>query len=325
MFSSLLACLLPLTSLALPPQVNAAALERLRAAAEASKSSTLIVSYDGEIIGEWYFDGPPRLIETQSVTKAVSALVFGAAAGDDALRLLDEPVAKWFPEWRQGRKARIKVRDVLAHTTCLQDTQSSADEVAPAPDAVQLAIAAELDCAPGTEFRYSNKASNLLAGVSVRAFGTPIDVLAETRLFGPLGVRDYIWQRDKAQNPYIMGGLMLTARDMLKIGELVLRRGRWNGSRQFSEAWRGALAQPGPYDHHGLFWWLVRPRHFPLGPKAPAEDGAVVARGWRGQYILVSPSRGLVAVRQYDIRRGTADPSVEFENFERLALDLVRP
>lgn len=66
-----------------------------------------------------------------------------------AITSIDDPVFKYYPEWRQGQKQNITLRHVLTHTSGLQDPGNSSD-VERSPDAVRLALAAELSDPAGT-------------------------------------------------------------------------------------------------------------------------------------------------------------------------------
>src|SRR5690606_2836438 len=162
-----------------------AAIER---AGTDSHSDSLLVIRDGEVLLERYRDGEPAPIELMSATKSVVAIGIGLLLAQDHLESLDAPVSTWYPEWRQGRKADITVRMLLDHSSGLQNTPNAGAEIYPAPDVVQLALAAELDSAPGDRFAYNNKATNLLAGVVAQASGQPMDEYLAEHLFAPLGI-----------------------------------------------------------------------------------------------------------------------------------------
>ncbi|WP_024891672.1 serine hydrolase domain-containing protein [Luteimonas huabeiensis] len=240
------------------PGPAAQALETIARHAAESRSDAVLIVRDGEVLFE-RGSADPEPIELMSATKSVVALGIGLLLADGLLESLDAPVATWFPEWRQGRKREITVRMLLDHTSGLQNAPNAGAEIYPAPDVVQLALAAELDAAPGETFSYNNKATNLLAGVVARASGRPLDVYLGERLFAPLGIRPGAWYRDEAGNPHAMAGLPLTARDAARLGQLLLDDGRLpDGTRLLPEGFVEALWRPGPRsDQVGLLWWRV--------------------------------------------------------------------
>lgn len=243
---------------AVPASVAQAVDAMARAGAD-SHSDTLLVMHDGEVLLEHYGAGERGPIELMSATKSVVALGVGLLLADGHMESLDAPVATWFPEWRQGRKGDITVRMLLEHTSGLQNSPNAGAEIYPAPDVVQLALAAELDSAPGEEFAYNNKATNLLAGVIARASGQPMDDYLRARLFVPLGIEPGDWHRDAAGNPHAMAGLPLTARDAAKLGQLLLDDGRLpDGTRLLPEGFVTALWAPSAHSERvGLLWWRL--------------------------------------------------------------------
>lgn len=252
----------PVPAPALPPAA-VDALGAIERAATESHSDALLVLRDGEVLLERYGadddGGQAGPIELMSATKSVVALGIGLLLADGHLESLDAPVSTWFPEWRQGRKADITVRMLLDHTSGLQNSPNAGAEIYPAPDVVQLALAAELDSAPGEEFAYNNKATNLLAGVIARASGQPMDEYLRARLFAPLGIEPGDWHRDQAGNPHAMAGLPLTARDAARLGQLLLDDGRTgDGTRLLPEGFADELLAPSARSERvGLLWWRL--------------------------------------------------------------------
>ena len=364
-----IAYVLPAFAIDLTPAAEAA-LQRILDGGRDSHSDAVLVLKDGRELGHHYRGGtPPGPIELMSATKSIVALGIGQLIGQGRIKSLDQPVADFYPEWRQGRKRDITVRMLLSHTSGLQNVPMAPVEIYPAPDAVQLALAVELDHAPGEGFSYNNKATNLLAGIIGKASGKPMDVFFREGLFAELGVVPGPWEKDRAGNPYAMAGLPLTAADAAKIGHLVLERGNWHGKQLVPADYIDAMLSPGQAldPSSGLLWWL-RPAwmHFSFDPdslamlreKGVSEDlvqtlgrvlegarfdgpnalmaglserlgedmsrireelvgehrigpyrlfeiergpiAAYEAQGYLGQYIVVVPSAGLVAVRQIE-------------------------
>lgn len=235
-----------------------AALASIRDGARASKSDAVLVMRGADVLLEEYRDPDETYFELMSVTKSVVALAIGALLTDGKLTSIDAPVADFYPEWKQGRKAQITIRMLMNHTSGLQDNPNASVEVYPAPDFVQLALAAELTTDPGTTFFYNNKAMNLLAGIVQKASDQSMDAYLLDRLFTPMAIKPGPWMKDRAGNPHSMAGLPLTARDLAKIGRLVLDHGRYAGRRLIAEAFIDDMLRPSPHlDRYGLLWWRV--------------------------------------------------------------------
>ena len=88
---------------------------------------------------------------------------------------------------------------------------------------------------------------------------------------------------------------------MCRIAYLMLRKGKWNGKQVISESWvkeitspQSTLQEVGPdgYFSYGYMWWLFdkHSKYF-----TGVYDGAYMACGSHGQYMLVLPKLDLVA------------------------------
>ncbi|MBI2930057.1 MAG: beta-lactamase family protein [Planctomycetes bacterium] len=239
--------------------IDKTALDALVKRAGELDTDALIVMKDGEVVLEKWFDGEPRRIESMSVTKSIVSMAVGRLLATGKLASLDEPVHTWYPEWRQGRKRRITVRHLLTQSSGLQADPMTGSEIDGSPDVVQLALCAELADEPGTKFFYSNKASNLLAGIVQRAAGRRLDLLMKEEVFAPLGITDVEWMLDAAGNPYAMWGLRIRPADLAKLGQLMLEEGCWKGREILSREWvREAVSPSAVSDFYGHLWWLVK-------------------------------------------------------------------
>ncbi|MET0934934.1 MAG: serine hydrolase [Luteibacter sp.] len=286
---------LPLHAAGLDPAGNKA-LSRIIDGGRRSHSDALVVWQDGKEIGHYYRGGKPAgPIEAMSVTKSVVALGIGQLIGTGQITSLDQPVADFYPEWRQGQKKDITIRMLMDHTSGMQATPRTDVEVYPAPDAIQLALAAELSRKPGSDFFYNNKATNLLSGVIEKASGKPMDVFFNDGLFKDLGIHAGAWARDKAGHPYGMSGLNVTAEDLAKLGQLVMDHGAWHGKQPVLASFVDELVQPGGDRETALLWWRwPQWNHFDEDLSVPAmlrkrgvpeETVTTLERGLRGKHF----------------------------------------
>ncbi|HVY46126.1 MAG TPA: serine hydrolase domain-containing protein, partial [Minicystis sp.] len=236
--------------------LDPAALDALRRRASVTHSDALVVMRDGKVVVDERFGHPDGRIETMSVTKTIVALVVGRLVADGRIASIDEPIATFFPEWRQGQKRRITIRHLLEMTSGLQ-AQRTTEEIYASPDFVQLALAAELTSEPGAKFFYNNKAANLLAGVVRVAAGKRLDLVAREELFAPLGIDDVGWTLDRAGNPHAMSGLELRPLDLARVGQLMLDGGRAGDRQVLPASWIAAMTSPSSRNpDYGLLTWL---------------------------------------------------------------------
>jgi CubicO group peptidase (beta-lactamase class C family) len=233
-----------------------APLDHLLTRSEETATDALIVVADGRVVVEKRFGRPPKRIETRSVTKSVVALAIFALVADGRIRSLDVPLSTFFPEFAEGKKAAITLRHVLTHTTGLAHGKSDADALNAADDRLAFARALPVRRRAGIRFAYSNEATQLLAGVVETAAGQPLDVYADERVLERIGIHGAPWSRDHAGKVQSYYGLRLTARDLARIGLLLLGEGEWKGREVIPGTLiREATAPTKTSLSYGLLFW----------------------------------------------------------------------
>ena len=167
---------------------------------------------------------------------------------------------------------------------------------------------------PGLTWRYNNGSAEVAGAVVKKAAGKPLGRFAKEVLFDPLGVDDWEWGTMANGDPGASWGLRLRLRDLAKIGQLVLDRGRWHGQRILPETWISIMTAPHivrPKTTYGFLWWLGREA---VNGK---EVDIISGSGWGGQSISVVPSLGLVVA----VNAGVYD--FEGQGSQNIASDTV--
>ncbi len=296
----------------------------------------VVIARHGDIIYEDYFRGtqPDDLHQVQSVTKSVGSALVGIAHRQGKLQLdqgLDEFFGELYP-MTQGSyrdKADITVEQVLQQRHGIQwdeaqtdyrDPQNPANQLVNASDWYDFVLTRPMDAAPGTRFSYSTGASTLMSRFIRVASGMGPEAFAMQELFAPLGIDSVHWEGFSEDgrgtgltdwpNPDgdapLGFSLWLSARDMVKFGELYLRGGVYNGRRILDSSWVDAswtkysnasnsdeFEQPGW--GHGYQWWIATVDD-PLG----RHWNVFFASGWGSQVIFIIPELDLVMVTTAD-------------------------
>ncbi len=315
MFRAALAFLILLLAFA-PAQAAAPSQAACDAAAAFStprRGASVLVLYQGRVVCESYAGegAADHGMEIWSGTKSFTG-VMAAAAVQDGLLTLDEPVANTLPEWRTDpMKARVTIRQLLSLTSGLPGGR-----IGRAPGYAE-AVAMSLNAEPGTLFQYGPAPFQVFGEVMKRklaAAGLDPDPLAylNRRILDPIGLVPTDWRRTLAGDPLMPQGAVLTAREWAKFGEFVRMGGAWGGRQlvdpqAFGELFVGSAAHPG----YGLSWWLPHPAKVPDVVTASTDMGVnadrlpkdlVVAAGAGDQRLYVIPSLGLTIVRQASFR-----------------------
>lgn len=260
------------------------------AAGEAGLIHSLLVAADGELVLEQYFHGytAEDLHRTMSVTKSVSSLLTGIAVDRGLIPGVEEPICSYIPGFRQD----IILKHLLTMSMGIGWTDEEAEKTHLTGEDFFGEISVRSASAdPGTGFRYVNPDVNLLSGVIHSSTGLYPDQFAEQYLFQPLGIEEYDWSYGADRGHLLMdGSLHLRPRDMMKIGQLVLNRGSWSGTRVISEEWLNESFEPGwrvdDVFSYGYLWWLSEVNGSPV----------ILASGWGSQFIAVIPDARLVIV-----------------------------
>lgn len=240
-------------------------LDSLVMKARATHSDGLYLIQGDKVLVEEYFDTPKTPTYIASVGKALVSIAIIKLLSDGKIKSIDQPVADFYPEWRQGLKKTITLRMILSHTSGLQNERNTRLEIETGPegegeDLVQLALAAELTDTPGTVYRYNNKAICLLPGIIAKASGKRMDSYFEEVFFKPMGIIKFRWRKDKAGTPHGHSAFDLLPADLAKFGQLMVNRGVYKSRRYIEERWIDSATVPSqsinPYI--GLTWQLSR-------------------------------------------------------------------
>ncbi|MFC5523279.1 serine hydrolase domain-containing protein [Polaromonas jejuensis] len=258
---------------------------------------SFLVIKDGKLIYERYSKGLTRdhNYELYSITKNVTALAAGVLVDEGRTRL-DEKVATVLTKARPDLKSAfadkesIELRHVLSMSTGLVYNFKPTDDPIyyGAPDRLKLAAETAPKRRPGEEFDYTD-VNPILASATLGAdAGMPLQDFAEQKIFKPMGMKHYAWERADDKGLVSSGwGLRLRAVDMAKVGMLALSGGRWDGKQLVSQAWMRTMTAPASAPFYGLYWWIN---------DIVSTEPEVHAMGFKGQFIVALPERNTVVV-----------------------------
>jgi CubicO group peptidase (beta-lactamase class C family) len=204
----------------------------------------VLVSQRGELQAERYYQSDAaEYLEIQSATKGVISTLVGIALTKGDLKSLDQTLGELLPQHRSAMSqssAGTSVRQLLTMTA---GWTTDYDPEPAKPQLVRRVLRAGPDGDPGT-FAYSDIGPHLLSAVMAQATGMSTLAYARRELFDPLGIdsqpafegpvadvdepdvvnmNSFRWLRDPDGVHAGPFGLALTARDMIKIGELWLK------------------------------------------------------------------------------------------------------
>ena len=278
----------------------------------------VLVQQSGDLKYEAYFDGytADSLHDTRSAFKSVTSLLVGIALDKGYLKSVDTPLLDFFPDFTPTdlRQQQISLRHLLEMKGGLRAEEFYGigpyleDEMSETDNWVQYALQVPLKDQPGLNFSY-NSCEPLLVGAALsHAVETSIMDFSKEHLFAPLGITRYRWTITPAGYGMTAGSFFMSPRDMVKLGELVLREGKWQGQTIISAPWiRTSTRCLTPIDfsfvrysrmdnaelqsaRYGYYWYKERLRYREI------DTVVLFASGNGGQYIMILPDWDMVVV-----------------------------
>jgi CubicO group peptidase (beta-lactamase class C family) len=296
------------------------AMEQAVQSGQFKKIGSVLIARHGKLVYEKYFDGDAATQrDTRSATKSITDILVGLAIQQKRLSGVDARVLALLPERarrlqnRDPRKDTMTVEDLLTMSSPLEcddwnDASRGNEErmyliedwaqfILDLPMRGQMKIG-EHPAPPkyGRDFHYCTGGVFVLSEVLGKTTGVRADRYAQQQLFTPLGIQpqNVTWVYSPLDIPQTGGGLRLTGPDLLKVSQLYLNGGKWNGKQLINEAWVKTSTTPHAQiddaTDYGYLWWL---KTFKSGDKGYP---AFFMTGNGGNKVLGFPSLDMAVV-----------------------------
>ena len=129
------------------------------------------------------------IFDIASLTKVVATTTAIMQLSDRGLLNIDDPVAKYWPEFGQNGKAGLTLRQLLTHTSGLRVEINPRARWSDYQGALEAIAMDRPFHPPGTEFRYSDVNFIVLGEIVRRVSGQPLEVYCTEKIFKPLKMR----------------------------------------------------------------------------------------------------------------------------------------
>ncbi len=243
--------------------------------------------------------GPDTLHDVRSVSKSVTALVYGIALHQGRVPLPSDPLLRQFPEYpdlaADPERARLTVEHALTMSLGLEwredppyNSPANAEiAMELAPDRYRYVLERPVLGPPGARWSYCGGATALLGRLIADGTGRTLPQYAREALFEPLGIDSFEWMAGPDGVASAASGLRLTPRDLARIAQLVLAEGEWDGRRLVPASWIQAIGTPrlrtewGP--EYGYHWYI----------ETVAGHRLVSGQGNGGQRVIAVPGLDL--------------------------------
>jgi CubicO group peptidase (beta-lactamase class C family) len=277
---------------------------------------SLLIARHGKLVLEEYFYGFDRARphDMRSAGKTLAPVLLGIARDHGADVNPSSPLYSFFPQYKpfanwDERKGQVTVRDVMTMTAGLacddnnEDSPGNEDVMqgqTKQPDWYKYTLDLPMAGSPGGSHAiYCSADLNLVGGVVRQATGRWLPEFFEMNFAGPLQMDRYYLNLMPTEEAYTGGGAYLLPRDQLKLGQLYLNGGLWNGRRVVSKEWtiestaRHSTFAPNlkdePQHDYGYGW---HERNFIKVGDRVFRD--YLAGGNGGQLIIVIPDLDMV-------------------------------
>jgi CubicO group peptidase (beta-lactamase class C family) len=286
----------------------------------------LLVSQGGKLLLEHYGEGddeaeaqgrlgniafgPDVPHDLRSVSKSMVALAYGIALAADKVPPPEAKLYEQFPQYsdlaREPGRDRLTIHHALSMTLGLDwdeltlpygDPRNAEDAMEEAPDRYRFILERPIVLAAGEKWSYCGGATALLSHLITKGVGESALAYCGRVLFDPLGFGPVGWAKGRDGEYRAASGLRLLPRDLLKIGQLVLAGGVWNGRQVVPGDWVKRAITPAVTiadgRRYGYHWYLGA---YPVGPSQRWQrwTGGI---GWGGQRLYVFPELDLVVAQ----------------------------
>lgn len=295
---------------------------------ELPRLHSLLISHRGELLFEQYYAGrdASQPANLKSASKSIMSTLVGLALQHGYIDSIDQSLIDFFPEYRgsdlESTVSGISISHLLTMQAGLASTSGrNYGRWVASRNWVDAALKSPQVAAPGTRMIYSTGSTHLLSAIITRATGMSAKDFAQRYLADPLDFRMAYWSRDP-QGIYFGGNDMeITPRQMLRIGELYLNEGMYQGERVLNPEWVRASHQPhaesprGEGRHYGYGWWL----------RDMASLQVPLAWGYGGQFIFVVHEFDLVIVVTSDSNPGPQRGPHMRAVYDLVEYDILQP
>lgn len=310
---------------------------------EIAGADALIVLHRGRVVHERYYAGmkPHDWHSVNSVSKSFVGLLAGELIASGEIDPA-APAHRYLPELAGTALGDARISELLdmlvqfqfglnqPHALGLQTAALQAFGNLPrprdyaGPNGIYEFLRTARSTGPSGTFRYDNGNTETLGWVLQRVTGKDLATLISERIWQPMGAEsDAMVAQDPVGAPNASMGIIATAMDLARLGELVRNGGKAKGRQILNAGMINGLFKGGsraafaasqnaqflPNHSYHNQWWV---RH--------DGSGAIYARGQFGQTIYVSRADELVIVQLSSYPTpGRADAPLQFAAYDAIA------
>ena len=251
----------------------------------------IIVIRRGAVISEASAPGYSRHTWhlSHSMTKTLTGMAIGLLV-DDGVLSISEKVADIFPDepYKDSRFAELTVEHLLSMKSGVPFSEIG---VVTEDRWTEAFFGSDMAFAPGEKFAYNSMNSYILGKIAEKKSGQRLSDLISKRIFAPLGIRSFFFEKGPEGIDKGGFGAYLSAESWAKLGLLMLHGGVYAGRRILSQRWiaesittRGISPESSGDFNYGYHIWVHR------------QNDEFLFNGMLGQNVWVCPRNDTVVV-----------------------------
>ncbi|HZO22225.1 MAG TPA: serine hydrolase [Steroidobacteraceae bacterium] len=280
------------------------ALEAAAAYAGAHHSRALIISRHGYLIYERYWHGSrfDTLIESGPLGRVLAALVTGNAIYGRRIGWPDAPIGMFLSEWQDDPRGSITVRNLLQSSSGLAVPPPAANPWSAAADqaygshVIAGYLQRSLQSPPGQKWVQQSVDPDLLVLVIQKATHERYAQYLSRTLWRRIGAADaWLWLDRPEGDVHVDRGFLARQGDWLRVAELLLQNGRYQGSEVIDPRWVPQLLRPAKANADYGAYIRLGAHTLPGMTAYDAPDLFLVQGG--GSYLWLIPSLQLAVLR----------------------------
>lgn len=269
----------------------------------------LVIIKDNKLVTEWHFNTYWRnqILDIRSAGKSITSILLGVAMQEGLVDNLDKDIYSFFPKEKYPSihedYKKIKIRHVLDMASGLDadtdrsETPGHAVNWSGSEEWVNYILSVPLANEPGEQWVYADINAALIGAIIEEQSGMSLRDFANEKVFKPLGIKQFYWYTNEANQTVAAGTLYLSTLDFAKIGTLVVNQGKWGGKQIVQQAYVKELINRKAYDltdywsltdSYGMFWYK----------KSRTINGQkfdyLWASGRGGNQLIVLPDQNMV-------------------------------
>ncbi len=226
---------------------------------------------------------------SHSMAKTLTGMAIGLLVDDGALSVSERVVdILTDTPYKDSRFAELTVLHLLSMKSGVPFSEIG---VVTEDKWTEAYFGSDMSFAPGERFAYNSMNSYILGKIAEKKSGLGLSDLIAKRIFAPLGIRNFFFERGPEGIDKGGFGVYLSPESWAKLGLMMLHGGVYAGTRILSQKWvaesvttRGISPESSGDFNYGYHIWVHR------------QNDDFLFNGMLGQNVWVCPSNDTVAV-----------------------------